>query len=393
MAIVRCVLPLLALLLVACGGGGGRPPFPPPEVTVQVLQPVDVPMTFSYAGRASDARRVEVRARVTGTLVQRAYVEGSRVKQGDLLFVIDPAPLRAQSNAAVARLAEAKAAAQQAENDAKRAEDVFARNLISARDRDVAITNRDQARAALARAQADADRAAIDLGYTRVTAPVSGITSIEARPEGSYVSTQQEQSLLTTITQIDPMLVDFSVSEADNLRLRALLDSGRLVGPARGAGHAHVVLPDGTRYAHEGKVEYLDVVIDPQTGTLLGRAVFPNKDATLLPGEFVRVDLDGYTLKGALLVPEKAIQQGAAGAFVLLVGADGKAEMRNVTLGLPVAGGRVIDQGLAPGDRVIVDNLMKVHPGSEVKVIPAAAPASGAPAQGAGKDAGKGAAK
>ncbi len=378
MAILRAVfLSVVAVSLAACGGGaGGPPPMPPPEATVLAVQPADVPMSFAYAGRASDARKVEVRARVSGTLVQRAYVEGSRVRQGDLLFVIDPAPLRAQSNSALARLAEARAAAQQAENDAKRAEEVFAKQLISVRDRDLALTNRDQARAALARAQADADAAAIDLGYTRVTAPASGITSIEAKAEGSYVSPQAEESLLTTITRIDPMTVDFSVSEADYARLRALIDAGRLVGPARGQGTARLLVNDAP-YAHEGRVEYLDVVLDPQTGTLLGRAEFANPDAALLPGQFVVVMLGGYTLKGVIRVPEKAIQQGPAGPYLYVLDAQNKAQIRPVTLGMPVKGERVIDAGLAAGERVVVDNLMKVHPGGEVKP---AAPAAAAPA-------------
>lgn len=385
MAILRAaVLSVFTASLAACGGGaGGPPPMPPPEATVLTVQPADVPMSFAYAGRASDARKVEVRARVPGTLVQRAYVEGSRVRQGDLLFVIDPAPLRAQSNSALARLAEARAAAQQAENDAKRAEEVFARQLISARDRDLALTSRDQARAALARAQADADAAAIDLGYTRVTAPASGITSIEAKAEGSYVSPQAEESLLTTITRIDPMTVDFSVSESDYARLRALIDAGRLVGPARGQGTARLLLNDAP-YAHDGRVEYLDVVLDPQTGTLLGRAEFPNPDAALLPGQFVAVVLGGYTLKGVIRVPEKAIQQGPAGPYLYVLDAQNKAQIRPVTLGMPVKGDRVIDAGLAAGERVVTDNLMKVHPGGEVK------PAADAPAANAQPAAGKG---
>lgn len=362
---------LVAAALAACGGDGGGWSMPPPPVAVMTATAVDVPMTFSYAGRVSDSQQVEVRARVTGILQQRAYTEGSHVKRGDLLFVIDPAPLRAEAGAASAQLEQARVAAEQAEREAARAEEVFAKGVISVRERDLAVSQRDQAKAALARAQADADRRGIDLGYTRVTAPVSGITSIETRPEGSYVSPAPEESLLTTITRIDPVTVDFSVSESDNLKLRTLTAAGRLVGPKRGEGRAKLGLHGSEIYPLEGKVEYLDIVLDPQTGTLLGRAQFANPQLELLPGQFVRVILDGYTLKGAIVVPEKSVLQGPQGAFVYVVDKDGKAEARTVTLGLPVNGGRVIDAGINAGDRVILDNLMKVQPGAAVEVLPA----------------------
>lgn len=379
-------LAALALQLTACGGDAGGWTMPPAPVAVMETKAADVPMSFVYAARVSDARQVEVRARVSGTLLTRAYTEGAPVKRGELLFVIDPAPLRAEAGAASAQLEQARVVAEQAERDATRAEDVFAKGLISARERDLAVNQRDQARAALARARAESDRRGIDLGYTRVTAPVSGITSIETKPEGSYVSPAPEESLLTTITQVDPVTVDFSVSETDNLRLRALTASGRLVGPKRGAGKAKLGLNGTTLYALEGRVEYLDVVLDPQTGTLLGRALFPNPNLELLPGQFVRVILEGYTLRDAIVVPEKSVLQGPQGAFVYVVGSDSKAEARPVTLGLPVNGGRVIEAGLKVGEKIILDNLMKVQPGGQVQVLPPAqAAVSALPAVAAGK--------
>jgi membrane fusion protein (multidrug efflux system) len=383
-AISRFAFLCVAAALSACGNDGGGWSMPPPDVSVLETTAVDVPMTFTYAARVSNSRDVEVRARVSGILQKRAYIEGAVVNKGDVLFVIDPAPLRAEADAANAHLAQAKAAAAQAESDAVRAEDVFAKGLISTRERDMAVSQRDQARAALAAAKADAERRAIDLGYTKVTAPVSGITSVGARPEGSFVSAQQEESLLTTITPIDPVTIDFSVSEGDMLKLRALTSSGRLLGPKRGAGTAALVMNSGEPYAHAGKVEYLDVVLDRATGSLLGRAQFPNPEQTLLPGMFVRLVLKGYVLKGAVIVPERAVQQGPQGAFVYVVDKETKAEVRPVTLGLPVPGGRSIDAGLAPGERVIIDNLMKVQPGSAV-VISQAAGAGAAPAGNAGK--------
>lgn len=371
------LLALLLPLLSACGGDGAGWSMPPPPVSVQDVKAVDVPMTFAYAARISDSRQVEVRARVTGILQQRAYTEGAYVKKGELLFVIDPAPLSAEASAAAAQLQQAKVASEQADRDAARAEDVFVKGLISARDRDLAVSQRDQARAALERAQAEATRRDIDLGYTRVTAPVSGITRIETKPEGSYVSPAAEESLLTTITPIDPVTVDFSVSESDNVTLRRLLASGKLVGPKRGAGKAKLSLYGSEIYPLTGKVEYLDVVLDPQTGTLLGRAEFANPRQELLPGQFVRLILEGYTLKNVIVVPEKSVQQGPQGAYVYVLGAENKADVRPVNLGLPVNGGRVVESGLASGDRVILDNLMKVRPGAPVEVLPPAAAVTG----------------
>lgn len=369
---------LAAAFLASCGGDGGGWTMPPPPVSVLEAKAVDVPMTFTYAARVSNSQDVEVRARVSGILQKRAYVEGAYVRQGDLLYVIDPAPLRAEQEAANAALAQAKAAAAQAEADAARAEDVYAKGVISVRDRDLAVSNRDQARAALARAKAEADRRTIELGYTRVTAPVSGITSIGTMPEGSYINAQQGgETLLTRITPIDPVTVDFSVSEGDMVKLRKLTTSGRLLGPKRGQGTAALVMSNGEPYPHSGRVEYLDVVLDRATGSLLGRAQFPNPEQTLLPGMFVRLVLQGYVLKNAIIVPDKSVQQGPMGAFVYVVGAENKAEPRPVKPGLPVPGGRAIDEGLAPGDRVIIDNLMKVQPGGVVELAQAGAPAAG----------------
>ncbi len=383
------VLAIALLALSACGGDGGGWSMPPPPVSVQEVKAANVPMTFAYAARVSDSRQVEVRARVTGILEKRAYTEGAYVKRGDLLFVIDPASLSAEAKASAAQLQQAKVVSTQADRDAARAEDVYAKGLISARDRDLAVSQRDQARAALERAQAEAKRTDIDLSYTRVTAPVSGITSIETKPEGSYVSPAPEESLLTTITPIDPVTVDFSVSESDNVLMRRLLASGKLIGPKRGAGKARLGLYGSEVYPLTGKVEYLDVVLDPQTGTLLGRAEFANPKQELLPGQFVRLMLEGYTLKNAIVVPEKSVQQGPQGAYVYVLGAENKAEVRPVVLGMPVNGGRAIESGLVPGDQVILDNLMKVHPGAPVEVLKPQAAESATPPAAAKATAGK----
>ena len=386
------VLPVLRVMfllsvLSACGkqeqdrkAQGAAPPVP--EVGVTAVQPRDVAVENEYAGRTAGFREVEVRARVTGILQKRTYLEGQRVKAGDVLFQIDPAPFAVALARAQARLQDGEAQLRQAERDWARVSALYGENAISARERDTSQSNLDLARANLAGAKADVEAARIDLGYTRVEAPVSGVTSLEVRSEGSLVGPGAADSLLTRITQLDPLYVNFSYPDADALRQRALLASGKLTMAGEERLAAELRFGDGSVYGHEGYISFTDSTIDPATGTVRARAVFPNREASLLPGQFVRIVPKGLTRKGVIVIPQAAVMQGPQGTFVYLVGEDDKAKIQPVTTGSTLQSEWLIEEGLKPGDRVIVDGVIKVRPGSPVKVAaPAAGNAPSAPVQ------------
>lgn len=366
---------LLASLLVACGSHddaqqaqGAAPP--PPEVGVLAVALRDVPIENEYAGRTAGFREVEVRARITGIVQKRTYVEGQRVKAGDVLFLIDPAPFEVALARAQARLQDAEAQLRQAERDWARVSALYAENAISARERDTSQSNLDLARANLAAARTDVEAARIDLGYTRVEAPVSGVTSLEVRSEGSLVGPGAADSLLTRITQLDPLYVNFSYPDADALRQRALLASGKLTLSGEERLAAELRFGDGSTYEREGYISFTDSTIDPATGTVRARAVFPNPEASLLPGQFVRIVPKGLVRKDVIVVPQAAVMQGPQGTFVYLVGEDERAKVQPVTAGPTIGPEWLIEEGLKPGDRVIVEGVIKVRPGATVKAAP-----------------------
>ena len=255
----------------------------------------------------------------------------------------------------------------QAERDWARVSALFAENAISARERDTSQSTLDLARANLAAASTDVEAARIDLSYTRVEAPVSGITSLEVRSEGSLVGPGTADSLLTRITQLDPLYVNFSYPDTDALRQRQLLASGELtmVGGERLA--AELRFGDGTVYGQQGHISFTDSSIDPATGTVRARAVFPNPDASILPGQFVRIVPKGLVRQAAMVVPQAAVMQGPQGTFVYLVGDDSKAKVQPVRPGSTIGAEWLIEEGLKPGDQVIVDGVIKVRPGAPVK--------------------------
>lgn len=388
---VPSLLLLVAVLsaLVACGkeekAGNPQDAAPPAaEVGVITLQPRDVPVQNEYAGRTAGFREVEVRARITGILQRRTYVEGQRVKAGDTLFQIDPAPFKVALARAQARLRDAEAQLRQAERDWARVSTLFAENAISARERDSSQSTLELARANLSAAASDVEAARIDLGYTRVEAPVNGITSLEVRSEGSLVGPNAADSLLTRITQLDPLYVNFSYPDTDALRQRQLLASGELtmVGGERLA--AELRFSDGTVYGHEGFISFTDSSIDPATGTVRARATFPNPDSSILPGQFVRIVPKGLVRRAAIVVPQAAVMQGPQGTFVYLVEEDSKAKVQMVRTGVTIGSEWLIEEGLKAGDQVIVEGVIKVRPGAPVKAAAAQAqpgkPADPAPA-------------
>lgn len=365
---VAAVIGLATSLAGAAGPslaqGGGAPP--PPAVTTEVVKSADVPLSFEYAGRISAYRDVEVRARVAGILLNRNYQEGAEVKEGELLYLIDPASYEAALARSEALLQQEQATLSRYEKDLERAEQLFNRKVGTEKTLDDATANVALAKAQVAAAEAAVKTAKLELGYTRVTAPLAGITSLDAVDEGSLVGPNSDNSLLTKITQLDPAYVNFSFTDRELAQIRALIASGKASPPADGKLKVHIQFGDGSFYEKDGSVTFTDAIIDQQTGTIRARATVPNADRKLLPGQFVRAIVNGVTLHDALVLPQAAVMQGPQGPFVYVVDQEATAQIRPVVLGREVKGGWLVQSGLKDGDRVITEGVIKVRPGSKV---------------------------
>jgi membrane fusion protein (multidrug efflux system) len=352
------------LLLAACNQATPEnPPTPPtPEVTVLQVHPQSVPLKRELVGRLAATRVAQVRARVAGIILKRVYTEGTDVKQGDVLYQIDPAPLKAALHAKEAALAKAQADAANAAATAKRLRELAARKLVATQDLDNALATERSTAAAVKQAQADVESARLDLGYATVTAPIDGRAGRALVTEGALVG-QGEATELTTIEQIDPIYVNFSQSVSE---LRALRNGAGTADAAR----VSVLLPDGTPYPQAGTLDFSDLAVDPKTGAVSLRAILPNPDHTLLPGMFVNLRLTTGVMSKAFVLPQTAVQRDGRGAYVLVVGSDGTVVRRDIeTLGMTQSDW-LAHGDLADGDRVIVEGLQWVRPGGKAKVAP-----------------------
>ena len=364
---------LVGLLVSGCDEkqAAPAPAAPPtPQVGVVEVQPHDVPLQFEYSGRTAGSREIEVRARVGGILLERTYTEGQRVEAGKVLFRIDPEPFKVALQQAEARLKNEQAVLRQAERSWARVSSLYKDRAVSGRERDETQSTLETSRAGVALAEAEVREARINLDYTTVTAPIGGVTSREAVSEGSLVGTNADNSLLTRITQLDPIYVNFAYPDAEAATTRRMIDEGKYRTPADRKLTVRVRLGDGSLHPQAGFVDFTDSVVDPQTGTIRVRATVPNPDETLLPGQFVRVIVEGISRPDAIAVPERAVMQGPQGPFIYTVGQDGKAQVKPVKLGMSTPQGRIIDSGLTDGDRVVVEGVVKVRPGQPVKAGP-----------------------
>ena len=358
------------LMLTGCSGQDGEGQqagaggMPPAAVVVQQATLADVTVRQDYAGRARGAREVEVRARISGILEQRLYEEGQMVREGDALFRIDRKPAAAALQRARAQRQVAEADVQQAEREWNRISSLFERNAVSERDRDSAQSALELARANLAVANAGVAQAELDLGYTDVTAPISGVTSLEDFPEGSLIDTG---TLLTTIVQLDPVHVRFALPEND-ANIRRAAREGMVRTDQEQNVSARLVLADGSEYDLDGRIDFTASTLDPRTGTVSARAVFPNPEHVIVPGQFVRVRVELQSFDDVITVPERAVTQGQNGPVVYVVDDDSKARVREVELG-PVSDGRqILLSGLDEGDRYIVSGLVNLRDGAAVNV-------------------------
>jgi membrane fusion protein (multidrug efflux system) len=375
---------LAAAMLAGCGARDGGPMAPPPpEVAVATVTKGDLPLALAYTGRAVGSREVEVRALVSGIVLQRRYEEGSAVRRGDVLFLIDPDRYRAAVEQARAELGVEQARLADARRTRDRIQSLLDRKLVSQAQLDEAVSAFEVAEANTAAARARLRTAELDLSYTEVRAPISGLTSREVRSEGSLALAGDDSSLLTRIVQTDPVYVEFSLPEREAAQVRARLATGR-------APTVRVGLADGTEHPQPAELTFIDNAVEAGTGTVRARAVLPNPDRRLVPGQFLRARLEGVTLPAAVTVPRRAVMSSAQGSFVWLVGEGDVVELRPVRIDLTVGDLAVIAEGLAGGERVVTEGVLKVQPGVKVAI---SAPAAASAAAGAAAPAGEGGAR
>lgn len=359
---------IVALGLAGCDSGSVPPAPPPPSVAISEIKAGPVPLRFQYAGRVAAFREVEVRARVSGILQEKSFVEGAMVKEGDLLFRIDPASYEAELARAKAQLQEARAQISRTQRDAERATTLLQRQFGTEKARDDAVSAFELAQASVAGAEAQVKTAEINLGYTTIAAPIGGVISLRVLPEGSLVGTGADNSLLTRISQLDPVYVYFSFTDTEATEIRRLIDTGEAKGPADGKLKVKISFGDGKNYDREGYVDFTDSNLDLQTGTVRARAVMPNPESKLRPGQFVRVSVEGITRHETVVIPQAAVMQGPQGQFVYAIDAENRASIRPVTIGREVEGGWIVEKGLKAGDRIVREGVIKVKPGALVTV-------------------------
>jgi membrane fusion protein (multidrug efflux system) len=355
------VILIVFLILTGCGQKktGGPPPIP--EVAVVTIQPKQVAITTELAGRTSANLIAEVRPQVGGIIQRRLFMEGSDVKAGQALFQIDPAIYQTALDNAKAALSR---------SEANRLRDLLAQKAVSQQDFDDASAALKQNQADIQYFQATLETARINLKYTTLTAPISGRIGRSNVTEGTLVTAQQP-TVLATIQRLDPMYVDVPQSTAEVLRLRRGLKEGRLNQNGANQKKVKLIMEDGTAYPLEGTLQFRDVTVDPTTGSVILRIVFPNPNGILLPGMFVRAVVQEGVDKQAILIPQQAVSRDPKGnPFTLIVDAQSNVQLRMLTLDRAIGDQWLVSSGLAPGDRVIIEGMQKVKPGAPVKTVP-----------------------
>lgn len=358
----------VALAVAACKKQE-MPQMPPPQVGVIEAAPQTLPLQRDMVGRLSAFRSADVRARVSGVLLQRVYTEGSDVKEGQTMFRIDPAPLQATLSSAQAQLASAQAAYANAHVAAERARSLAPQKFVSRSDLDNAEALERSTAAAVQQARASVTSARINLGYANVTAPISGRSGKQQVTEGALVG-EGSATLLTTIDQIDPLYVNFSMNSQELAQLQAAQSQGNVKLSGDGKTTIDVLLGDGSKYPHSGTLDFSSVTVDPGTGTVSLRASLPNPEHSLLPGAFVTFQATLGQRNGAFLIPQQGIERDAMGAYALVLGKDGKVVRKNVSADGQQQGNWVVTSGLQAGDKVIVDGLQKVKEGAPATATP-----------------------
>lgn len=360
---------------------------PPAMVSVQTMTPEPLPIVNELPGRVAATRTAEVRPRVGGIVVSRVFEQGSQIKEGDVLFRIDPAPYAVRVASAEATLARAEAARQNAADQLKRTEALRERKVTAGVDLENATTAMAQAEADVAIARAALQEAQLNLGYTEVTAPISGVVGRALVTEGALVNAQND--VMATIQQLDPVYVDVMQSSSELFALRRARDAGELMMASADEARVQLVFDDGTSYDHPGKLLFSEASVDSSTGQITLRAEFPNPKGDLLPGLYVRARIEQARRENALTIPQMAVQRDQSGqAYVYVMKDADTVERRDIRLGRTSASRWLVEEGLKAGDRVVVAGAQKLYPDAKVVAQPVEAAGKAAPdaAGGAGPD-------
>ncbi|WP_246256904.1 efflux RND transporter periplasmic adaptor subunit [Pararobbsia alpina] len=358
---------------VACNKPAALPAPPPMEVTVMQITQRDTPVEFEFTAQTQSSREVEIRARVDGFLDRRVYTEGQMVHVGQTLFLMDPKPFEAALQTAKGELAQQQARLGVTKENLARVIPLVAQNAVSQKDLDDARGREKEAEAAVIAAKGQVQVAQLNLSYTTIKSPLKGLSSFARQQDGSYV-TASATGWLTSIYQLDPMWVNFSISENEMLGYRDQVNKGRLRFPANNDFEVTLVLADGTVFPSRGRINFANPAFSSETGTFLVRAVFANPDDSLRPGQFVRARVAGAVRVNAILVPQRAVLQGAKSHFVWVVDNNSKAHQRVVETGEWHGDDWFITQGLQAGERIVVDGSLRVVADTPLKIVGAAAP-------------------
>lgn len=363
---------LLCLFIGICGCDSKNTTQQPQGIPVKAftIKRADQALVGQYTGQTAGYREIQVRAQVGGILLKRDYQEGTMVEKGQSLFQIDPAPYQAELMRAQGTLKQAQAALNNAQLEHKRVIPLYAQNAVSQKVRDAAVAALDSAKADVQAAEAAVRLAKINLEYTRVYAPITGMSSRETVSEGSLIiAGDPTSSLLTTITQYDPIYVNFSPPNSTVFAMRLLTHQGKLYLPEDGLDLS-ITLPDGTPYEYTGKVDFIDRQVDPATGTVRMRAVFKNPHNLIFPGQFVKVTLTGHYLKQVITIPQRAILQTQQGSTVWIIGQDNKVKAQLVEPGMAIDNNVVINNGLEEGQIIVLEGINKLSNGALVTILP-----------------------
>ncbi len=376
------VLLALVILLGGCDRGrgqqGGTPPVP--EVAIVTIQPQQVELTTELPGRTSPYLVAEIRPQVNGIIKKRLFKEGSDVKAGQLLYQIDPAPFQVALDSAKASLGKAQANLPSIRLKADRYRELLVDKAVSRQDYDDAAAAMEQARAEIEYWKAQVEAARINLGYTRVTAPISGRIGKSSVTDGALVTAYQPMAL-ATIQQLDPIYVDVTQASSELLRLKRNLEAGRLSADGKNGRKVCILLEDGNLCPQQGTLQFRDVTVDPATGSFTLRIVVPNPKHLLLPGMFVRAAVQEGIAEQAILIPQQGVNRTPKGEpFALIVDEAGKVQQRRLTLNRALGDQWLVSSGLAAGDRVIVEGMLNIRPGAAVKAVAWEAPKAGAAA-------------